>query len=732
MIRPALLSILLFLFAFLNAQVGTQTVRGFVQDRETQTYIKDAAIQIVNGDLTYAGKTNSKGEFQIDSVQIGRFGISIAAKGYVLFAKKDVVLNAAKEVIINAQLDVEISLKKVDITVRRNDPSKTNNDMVSVSGRQFNTDQTTRFACSLMDPSRMASNFAGVSGGGGQRNDIIVRGNSPTGLLWRLEGIDIPNPNHFSSQGATGGPVSILNNNNLANSDFLSSAFPAEYGNAVGAVFDLKMRDGNYKHHEFTGQVGFNGFEGGAEGPINRKKRSSYIVNYRYSTLGAFEALGINLTFAGIPKYQDFTARFNFPNTKTGAWTLTSIGGKSSNAIKDSEKDSADLTFGFGAPNDLNNGSGMLATILSNTQKVKNGYFKFIGAHTYEKRFTQFDTIAPDQSKFQTYAENSNIHKFLFHGFYNKRITPKLTFRTGIMTNFQKAAVKDSVWSDTFQVHRNLRDFDGNVLKHQAYAQFKCRLNSLWTINAGLHHQFLYLNNKATIEPRMAVQYRIGKRSTLSAGYGRHSQQQSTEIYFSEEYNNVANTYQRTNDNLGFTNSHHLVLGYDQLIGRNFRLKAEAYYQKLNDVPVKPNDPFSVINLGADFGGLPSVNNLQNKGDGTNYGIEITVEKFFSNHFYYLLTTSIYDSKFTGGDGIERNTAFNSNYVVNGLAGYEWVLGKNKNQVLGLNLKITQAGGRRYTAINIAESTRTETTIYDDANPYGEQFKRYVRTDFKI
>ena len=647
--------------------------------------------------------------------------------------QKDLILNSAKEAVLVINLEVSIALEAVQINVTKTDPARTNNDMVTVSGRQFSTDQTNRYAGSLMDPSRMAANFAGVNGGGGQRNDIIVRGNSPTGLLWRLEGIDIPNPNHFSSQGATGGPVSILNNNNnLANSDFLTSAFPAEYGNATGAVFDLKMRTGNNKKNEFTGQIGFNGFEGGAEGPINKSKRSSYMINYRYSTLGAFEALGISLTFAGVPKYQDFTAKLNFPKTKTGEWDITAIGGKSSVQLLDSKKDSTDLSFGFGAPNDLNNGSAMLAAILSNTQKIHNGYIKLIAAYTYENRFTQFDTIAPNKQNFQTYAENSNINKLLFHGFLNKRISPKLIFRAGIMANVQNAQVKDSLWSDSFQRYQNLRNFNGSTPKHQLYAQLKYNINTRLLINAGLHHQFLYLNNKKTIEPRMAVQYKLNKKATLSIGYGSHAQQQSTEIYFAEEYDFAKNTYRRTNENLGFTNSTHFVIGYDQLIGRNFRLKAETYYQKLKNIPVKPNDPFSVINLGADFGGLPLANNLENKGTGTNYGVELTLEKFFSNHFYYLLTTSIYDSKYTGGDGIQRNTAFNSNYVVNGLAGYEWSLGKKKNQVLGLNLKLTQAGGRRYTGIDIPASLQSGTTEYNDMNPYGEQFKTYFRTDFKI
>ena len=122
----------------------------------------------------------------------------------------------------------------------------------------------------------MAANYAGVSGTNDSRNDIIIRGNSPIGILWRLNGIDIPNPNHFGNAGTTGGPISILNNNTLGNSDFITGAFAADYGNATSGVFDLKMREGNNEKKEFTAQIGFNGFELGAEGPFSKKEFSEY------------------------------------------------------------------------------------------------------------------------------------------------------------------------------------------------------------------------------------------------------------------------------------------------------------------------------------------------------------------------------------------------------------------------------------------------------------------------
>lgn len=171
----------------------------------------------------------------------------------------------------------------------------------------------------------MAANFAGVSIVDDSRNDIIIRGNSPIGLLWRLDGVEVPNLNHFSAAGTTGGPVSMINNNLLANSDFFTSAFPAEYGNAMSGVFDLKMRNGNNQKREYVGQIGFNGFELGAEGPF-KKGEGSYIVNYRYSVLGLMSKIGMKSgTGDATPYYQDLSFKINLPRTKIGKLSLFEI-----------------------------------------------------------------------------------------------------------------------------------------------------------------------------------------------------------------------------------------------------------------------------------------------------------------------------------------------------------------------------------------------------------------------
>ena len=223
------------------------------------------------------------------------------------------------------------------------------NELAMVSARTFSVEETERFAGSLGDPARMVANYAGVMTQNDSRNDIIIRGNSPSGVLWRMEGIEIPNPNHFGAQGTTGGPVSMVNNNLLTNSDFLTGAFPAEYGNALAGAFDLNLRSGNSTEHEFTGQVGFNGFELGAEGPLLKLKNgqnASYLANYRYSTLEVIDKMGFNVgTGAAIPEYQDITFLVDVPGTKTGRIKLFGLWGKSFIALGRDLSDTAENQY---------------------------------------------------------------------------------------------------------------------------------------------------------------------------------------------------------------------------------------------------------------------------------------------------------------------------------------------------------------------------------------------------
>jgi hypothetical protein len=313
----------------LKAQSPTQDIRGVVLDKQSQTMIPGANIVLLGIEPFTATTTDVEGRFKIPGLSPGRYTLRISYVGYKEITLPNIDVTSGKEVVLEIGIEENVSSLN-EVVVNAYKKNETQNDMVSVSGRSFSMEEVNRYAGGRSDPSRLAANFAGVSSPDDSRNDIVIRGNSPTGVLWRIEGLNIPNPNHFSTVGTTGGPVSAINTNVIKNSDFFTSAFPAEYGNANAGVFDLGFRTGNSEKYEHTLQLGaLTGLEAMTEGPINKEKGSSYLVAYRYSFTGVAQAIGIPIGTAATPFYQDLSFKINGGTTKFGKFTLFGLGAKS-------------------------------------------------------------------------------------------------------------------------------------------------------------------------------------------------------------------------------------------------------------------------------------------------------------------------------------------------------------------------------------------------------------------
>ena len=378
--------------------------------------------------------------------------------------------------------------------------------MTTVSARSFSVEESKRYAGSLNDVSRMAQNFAGVQGGNDSRNDIIVRGNSPTGILYRMEGIDIPNPNHFARFGTTGGPVSMLNNNVLSNSDFLTAAFPAEYGNAIAGVFDLKMRAGNNEKHEFMFQFGFNGAELMAEGPLLKKNGSSYLISYRYNDLTLFQKMGVNIGTNAVPKYQDVSVKLNFPHKK-GVTSLFAIGGLSDINLLAENVDTNDLYSIANSNTYFKSNVGVVG--LNHKHRIgKSAYINISSAIQSSFNYIKNDTVDTNfENPFLTYFNQSTISKWTNVAYYNRKISAKHLLKMGIQSDFYFLSLHDSAYVKEFQgipVYSfvSLRSFNGNTLLIQPYVQYQYKPTPTITLNLGIHYQLLTLNNKGNIEPR--------------------------------------------------------------------------------------------------------------------------------------------------------------------------------------------------------------------------------------
>ncbi len=715
------------------SQTLTQTIRGTVTDKDSKSLLTGATIIAVETNPVIGNISDETGKFKLEKVPLGRYTIKASYLGYEDVVLSNIVLTSGKEIVLAIEMQQKI-IQGEGVTVLSNrDRDKTNNDLISISGRNFQPEETWRYAGTRADPSRMAANYAGVVSANDTRNDIIVRGNSPSGVLWKLEGVEIPNPNHFSGQGATGGPMSMLNNNLLASSDFLTGAFPAEYGNKTAAVFDLKLRRGNNEHHEFTGMFGINGLELGAEGPFSKTHKSSYLFSYRYSTFQLFKLLGISFGVSGIPTYQDATFLLNFPTNKKNIISIFGIGGMSKIALLDSERDTTDWQF-VSKGEDVTYGTKMAAGGISYTHFFNtNTYSKLTLSSGWALLHVFVDTLGIGNIKARTYDNNSTDGNAAIEYFVSKKFNEKNLLKTGINYSLLFFNYHEQFYNSDYHRTIDLIKNEGNTGMFRAYSHWQHRFTDKIVLNAGIHFEDFLLNGSYSIEPRIGFNYKIGERNQLSFGYGLHSQTMPLIVYFFENYDSSSNTYSKTNLNLGLMKAHHFIAGYDFNFAKNFRLKTELYYQYLLNVPVKGNikNSYSAINLGGDYG-FPNVDSLANKGTGKNYGAEFTLEKFFSKHYYFLVTTSLFESKYKGSDEVLHNTKFNGNYVLNTLAGYEFKYGKNKNQALSIDLKYTVAGGRRYTPVDLASSQFYNQEILIDSLAWSKQLPNYWRFDLKF
>ncbi len=692
-----------------NAQGLFQTIKGQVVDKETQISLPGATIVIMGTDPILGTTTDINGYFRISKVPVGRYTVSVGFIGYETVQIHELLVSTGKEV--NLHIEMKESVEKINevVVTANSKKDETINSMATLSARTFSIEEAGRYAGGFDDPARMASSFAGVTTGELQDNSIVIRGNAPKGILWMLEGVPVPNPNHFAGAfSAGGGFVTIFSSQMVSNSDFFTGAFPAEYGNALAGAFDIKLRTGNNEKREYWAQAGILGFDFGSEGPFVKGKKSSYLFNYRYSTYGLMSSLLPK--GSGLPKYQDLSFKFNFPAKKAGVFTLWGVGAID-NMLKYEEKDSSkwetignaerEETYMKPAAAGISNKSIISSKSYMHTTIAATNYS---GGHKRERLDQDF--VLQDKAFI-----DMNEQKVIVNSFINNKFSPKHVNRTGFYYTkmFYQIDLREA---DTLGLPMiQFADSRGNSDLLQFYTQSKYSFSKALSLNIGFHTQYFFLNNNYTFEPRLGLKYDINPLHSLSLAIGKHSQLEDLKIYLAKRGNTLPNK------NLDFTNAIHFVLGYDWKINETVRLKVEPYYQYLYNVPVIEDSSYSQINFHQQwfFNDV-----LVNKGTGRNIGIDVTFEKFLEKGYYWLFTASVFDSEYTGGDGITRKSAYDRGFVSNLLFGKEFYLNKNKTKqkIFGLNGKITCMGGERLTPILENESLAAKDIVYDYEHVY--------------
>ncbi len=733
--KKILFLILCFTTSIAFSQTGV--IRGKVTDKQSEKPIVGANVQLAGTET--AQITDDEGNFKLSEVPLGRQAVIISYIGYEDATISEIEVTTGKDNILSVAISEKFNTLS-EVTITSNGASKTKaiNKMAAVSVRQFSAEEANRYAGGRSDVARLASNFAGVATADDSRNDIVVRGNSPAGLLWRLEGIPVPSPNHFATLGTTGSPVSALNPQMLSNSDFITSAFPAEYGNALGGVFDLGFRKGNTEEYEYSvGVAAFPGAEFMAEGPLFRKNGGSFVVAARYGIVAATGLAGT----AAAPNYNDLSFNLDLGKTKLGNFSLFGILGNSDIDFIGKDIDETDLfaakdedafaksnftAFGLKHTIDIGEKSYLKTTIGSSSAKS-----------TFEvDRFFNFGTSTVNKQRF-TNVDNTES-RVTFSTLFNTKISNKFTLRTGLL--YEGFTLKAKIDDRDRQADNNgdgLPDLvsiinnDGNYNIVQPYAQAQVRLSEKLTLNAGLHGQYFSVNEQFVFEPRTSITFAVNAKSSFNLGYGLHHQNVAAPLLFLNE--KIGGQNVQTNKNLKLVRSQHYVLGYDVKLADKWRAKAEIYYQAIDNAAIeKTATGYSSLTEGANFSYSIDKTSLVSKGKGRNSGIELTLEKFFSKGYHALFTSSFFESKYKGSDNIERNSPFNNGYVVNALAGKEFKIGKAQKNIFSINTKLTSAGGRYFTPVNLAASQAAGFEIEDDTKPFSEQYDGYFRLDLKL
>ena len=668
-----------------NATI-TQTIRGQVCDVASGEPMIGVTITVENG-TTMATVSDIDGNFEIKNVPVGRHAVRATYVGYEPVLLKEQLLSSGKEMVLNLRMRENVSeLGEVVVKPRVNKQMPLN-EMAQVGARMFSVEEATRYAGGMADPARTASMFAGVATGGAT-NGISIHGNSPQMLQWRVEGIEVNNPNHFAEITEAGGGIfTSLNGTVLANSDFLTGAMPAEFGNALSGAFDMKMRAGNNSKYEHAIQVGTLGVDFASEGPLGKGSKASYLVNYRYSFLEIAKKLhAINMEKETLD-YQDLSFKLNMPTSHAGTFAVwfTGLVDNYENEVPDvsewetlwdmNDSWSRQRSWAGGLSHTYRFRSG--GTLNSNV--AFTGAYRKLGTNNYDEQMIQTPGMAGRNSQWNIIISTRHQHKF----------SSRYTMQNG----FEHQHLDFNTWLDYIKVVGGplyrVYQSEGNTGLTRFYSSHKLNLSRRLSMVAGANVMWFNLNNQWLVEPRVSMQYKTSPSSTFSLAYALNSRKETTDTYF------VTMADGNPNKDLGLTRSHHISASFAKRFGENAMLKIEPYWQWLFDVPVEQGSTYSLLNHNLFFQDRA----LVNEGVGRNYGIDLTLERYLKDGFYGMLTATLFKSEYRDAQGQWHHSRHDRRFISNIVGGKEWMIGRARKNVFGLNGRLTLTGGDRYTPI---------------------------------
>ncbi|MDR3059766.1 MAG: TonB-dependent receptor [Prevotella sp.] len=722
-----ILILLVAVSSALFAQTG-KALRGIVVDNASGETLPSVTITVLNSYPPKGVISDEEGNFSIDNLPVGRYDIQASYIGYEPMTFREILISSAKEVFITIQLKENLNaLQEIVIEPKVNKQEPLNN-IATASARMLSVEEASRYAGGYDDPARLVTSFAGVAGNVSS-NGIAIRGNSPQFLQWRLEGVEIPNPTHFPDIiGVGGGILTALSSQVLGNSDFFTGAFPAEYDNALSGVFDMQLRNGNRWDYEHTAQIGTMGIDLSSEGPLKKGGQASYLFNYRYATMALADDLfpGLLGNASGM-RYQDLSFKLNFPTKRAGTFSVWGIG--VIDRFKNSEEEDVNKWETVEDNSSAKFNQTMGAGGIGHKYFFNNStYLKSALAVSYNKNDLSVDLLDKDMVPTRVNDMEGTNWNVSLSSYLNKKFSSKHTNRTGVKMTRLAYDMDYNIspsYPNAFLPMENFAKSDGSTYFASAFTNSTIRLNNELTTNIGLNAQYFHLNKKWNAEFRFGIKWQAQPKHSFALAYGQHSRHEKLDYYF---VTTPATGSELVNKKLDFAKAHHVVLSYDWAISENTHLKIEPYFQYLYDVPVARDSSFSIINHRDWY--LNTA--LVNEGKGKNYGVDVTFERYLADGYYYLFTASVFESRYTGGDGIWRNTRLNRNYLFNALGGKEWKLGRQKQNILGVNLRLSLQGGDRYSPIEEAASQAEQDAVYDTSKAYEKQLSPAFISNFTV
>lgn len=702
--------LVLFLISF-SVSIFAQDkgiINGKVTDKETTNPVPEATVTVLNTDLKTV--TDSRGNFQFINIPLGTYEIKVTCLGYEAFIHTDVVVNSSRPA------NVEIELLLSNITTEQIDVEgkyfQKNTD-VSTSSYNLDFEEVRRAPGAVEDISRMLQIMPGVSPANDQRNDLIVRGGSPAENLTMIDGIEIPNVNHFPTQGSSSGPIGMINVKFIDDVNFSTGGFSARYGDKLSSVMDVKFREGYRKSFLSDINLSTAGFGGIFEGPLFTKK-GSFIFSVRKSYLNLIKGA---IRLAAVPDYWDFNLKAVYDIDKNTRLSFVGIGGLDKISFEgESPEISDDNPYGKAK------GDQQQFTAGFNLKKLfKKGYWQTVLANSSAfLNYTNYD-LRTDELKFKYDSYESDFN-FKSEVFYQLNKSNNLIL--GGSARYIKFKNETFYVADTTsfgdpipETNVNVKD---NYYKASGFAQYTLKLpGNRVILNAGARvDYFSGIKKNIAASPRFGISYSLFANTTLSA---------STGIYYqSPEY--IWLTADPRNENLKFIQANHFVVGIEHLFSPELRMSIEAYYKDYKNYPVSTIIPtYVLISGGTENGPNLMFGEAVSEGKGFSRGIDFSLhKKLTGNGFYGMINYSLADSRVTGLEGGEKPGSFDYRHNLTIIAGYQltndWLVG----------LKFRYTSGRPYTPFDINASTVVGRGVSDFNNFNGFRYKDYNRLDLRV